>query len=548
MSDAALDALAKEFFEWILPMHPTLASWVGIHVYDHLLPDGSRKAVDRDIAKEKGALDALAAIDRSSLSLGRRIDYGSLRNAVRLALFQDEELRIWEARPQGGEDLGEALYPLFLRNFAPFPARVESLTGRLERAPAFLEETKDRVTAPTRIWTEIAAETAAQMPAFLDMIEAAVKGAVPSADAARFAEASARTKQALAEHTRWIQGDLLPKARAVVGVGPGKYRKMLRLREFGLTVDEILGIGRRYLRESKRELAALARRVRRGAAVSKANELVKSDHPKDWEGVRAYTAKVMEESRTFLVEKGLCTVPPNEVLHVIETPAFLRHLIPFAAYSGPARFDPVPEGFYMVTPYPDQPEMLREASYAGVRNTAVHEGYPGHHLQLTCANQNPSYARMLCQATETIEGWAHYCEDMMKEQGFTADPATKFVQMQDQIWRACRILVDIGIHMRTMTVDEAVDLLVKEAGMERPGAVAEVKRYTFTPTYPLSYLLGKHLIRKLRADVKRGLGKQYTDRFFHDTYLYAGSIPMKQMAELFARKIKELRRLRTRGL
>ena len=548
MSDAALDALAKEFFEWTLPTHPTLATWVGVHDYDHLLPDGSRKAVERDIAKEKAALDALAAIDRSSLSLGRRIDYGSLRNAVRLALFQDKELRIWEGRPQGGEDLGEALYPLFLRNFAPLPTRVESLTGRLERAPAFLEATKDRVTAPTRIWTEIAAETAAQMPAFLDLIEATVRGAVPSADAARFAEASARTKDALAEHARWIQEDLLPKARAVVGVGPSKYRKMLRLREFGLTVDEILGIGRRYLRESKRELASLARRVRRGASVTKANDLVKSDHPKDWEGARAYTAKVMEESRAILLEKGLCTVPPNEVLHVIETPSFLRHLIPFAAYSGPARFDPVPEGFYMVTPHPDRPEMLREASYAGVRNTAVHEGYPGHHLQLTCANQNPSYARMLCQATETIEGWAHYCEDMMKEQGFTADPATEFVQMQDQIWRACRILVDVGLHMRTMTVDEAVGLLVTEAGMERPGAMAEVKRYTFTPTYPLSYLLGKHLIRRLRTDVKRGLGKQYTDRFFHDTYLYAGSIPMKQMAELFGRKVKELRRLRAQGL
>ena len=151
-------------------------------------------------------------------------------------------------------------------------------------------------------------------------------------------------------------------------------------------------------------------------------------------------------------------------------------------------------------------------------------------------------------ATETVEGWAHYCEDMMKQSGFSADPKTKFVQITDQIWRACRIIIDIDLHTRKMGFDQAVDFLVRESGMERPGAVAEVKRYTYNPAYQLSYLLGKHLILQLRKAVKKGLGKQYSDRLFHDTFLYAGSLPMKYMLEVFDYKVKELRRLQKAGL
>jgi len=248
----------------------------------------------------------------------------------------------------------------------------------------------------------------------------------------------------------------------------------------------------------------------------------------------------MADAKAFIRQHDLATIPANEELTVIETPAYLRHVIPFAAYNSPARFESHKQGFYMVTPVEDKPEMLREHSYAGTRNTAVHEGYPGHHLQLTCASLNPSYARILADATETTEGWAHYCEDMMKQEGFSADPKTKFVQLLDQIWRACRILIDVDLHTGKMTFDEAVDLLVREAGMERPGAVAEVKRYTYNPAYQLSYLIGKHLIVELRNDVRKRLGKSFSDKLFHDTILYAGSLPMKYMREVFDHKVREL--------
>ncbi len=313
-------------------------------------------------------------------------------------------------------------------------------------------------------------------------------------------------------------------------------------------MDEIYAIGKRYLRESKRTLARLANEIKPGASIDEATEIVKSDHPPRFEGAIEYTAKAMADAKRFISDHDLATIPPNEELQVIETPSYLRHVIPFAAYNAPARFETRKQGFYMVTPVEDKPEMLREHSYAGTRNTAVHEGYPGHHLQLSCASLNPSYARIFGDAVETVEGWAHYCEDMMKEAGFSADSKTKFVQMTDQIWRACRIIIDVDLHGGRMGFDEAVDFLVRESGMERAGAVAEVKRYTYNPAYQLSYLIGKHLILQLRKDVKKGLAKKYSEKLFHDTILYAGSLPMKYIREIFAYKVKELRNLSKAGL
>ena len=549
MSYAEFDRLVKDFFDWYMEWDPLAATSLGVHRYDDRLPKGTIEAVEDETRRAKEALRALASFDRKSLSPGKRIDLDVARQALRLWVFQNEELRFWESRPSGAEDLGNGLFLLFMRNFAPLAERMASLTGRLERAPQYLREMKTRVRAPTRLWSEIGLESAQQAPGFLEIIQAAGREALPSADCARLDEAVAKTRESLQDQERWIWKELLPMASDRVGIGSTKFRRLLALRGLGLTVDEIYALGRRYLRESRRELERLARAIPGGGTVEHAKEAVKGDHPPDWKGVLEFTAKAMGDARTFIVEHNLATLPPNEILRVIETPSYLRHLLPYAAYNAPGHFDQVQEGLYMVTPYENKPEMLKESSYAGVRNTAVHEGYPGHHLQLSCANLNPSLARLLSfGAVETVEGWAHYCEAMMKENGFGDDPATRFAQMLDQLWRAARIIIDIDLHCGRMTFDEAVEFLVEECGFERPGAVAEVKRYSTTPAYPLSYLTGKHLILQLRKDVKKGLGRQYSDKFFHDTYLYAGSIPMKYMRRLFEYKVRELRRLRGKGL
>jgi len=544
MPDSDVGVFARDLLDWYAEFSPPFATQLGIHEYDHLLPDGTYAARITERRKVREFLRRLERIDPARLSPSRRIDYGVLRNALRLYAFYGEEFPTWRSFPDGPENAAEALFPLFMRDFAPLSKRLESITARLEATPRYVEDTKGRVKEPVKIWCEIGLESTEHVPGFYQGIEAAGREILPSADAGRLREAVAKATEAAAGYGRWIRKTLLPKAKPKFGLGATNFRKLVRLRELGLTVDEVYAIGKKYLRESKKELARLAGEIKPGATLEEAREIVKSDHPPDFDGAVAYTAQAMEDSKRFVLERRLASIPPNEELKVSETPEYLRHLIPFAAYNSPARFEPRQQGIYIVTTYPDKPEMLREFGYAHVRNTAIHEGYPGHHLQLTCANLNPSLARAFGHAVETIEGWAHYCEDMMKGAGFSADPATKFVQVTDQIWRACRILIDVDLHTGRMTFDEAVEFLVRESGMERRGAVAEVKRYTFNPGYQLSYLVGKHLIQQLKKDVKRGLGEDYSDRLFHDTFLYAGSLPMKYMRQVFDQKIRDLRKVR----
>jgi uncharacterized protein (DUF885 family) len=189
-------------------------------------------------------------------------------------------------------------------------------------------------------------------------------------------------------------------------------------------------------------------------------------------------------------------------------------------------------GTYIVTP-PATPEMMREHNRSSISNTSVHEAYPGHHLQLSAAITNPSLVRLFSGAPEFAEGWAFYCERMMKEAGFDDTPTGWYIVHTDAIWRATRIILDVQLHRGLIGFDDAVDRLVAETGFERPAALAEVKRYTSTPTYQLSYLFGRHMIEKLRADVQAREGRDFSVKRFHDTLLYGGTMPVSYARRLF---------------
>ena len=169
---------------------------------------------------------------------------------------------------------------------------------------------------------------------------------------------------------------------------------------------------------------------------------------------------------------------------------------------------------------------MREHNFASISNTSIHEAYPGHHLQLDSARRNPSLTRLMADAPEFVEGWGMYSELMMREQGFDADPRFRLIMHTDAIWRACRIILDVRMHRGEIGVDEATDFLVEQTSFERPNAHAEAQWYTYRPTYPLSYLLGRTLLLGLRADEQRRLGDDFSLKGFHDALLRNGSLPI----------------------
>jgi uncharacterized protein (DUF885 family) len=201
--------------------------------------------------------------------------------------------------------------------------------------------------------------------------------------------------------------------------------------------------------------------------------------------------------------------------------------MPFAAYIEPAVGDRPRRGIYLVTPSVDGDRgALREHSWASIVNASIHEAYPGHHQQHAAALSSASPSRLVARAPEFTEGWGMYCEQLMLEEGFEDTPARRIIVATDAIWRAARIILDIRLHRGEIGVGEAIEFLVEHTGFERPNAVAEVHRYTRTPTYNLSYLLGKVLLLRLREDERRRLGAAFSLRGFHDALIYSGSIPV----------------------
>jgi uncharacterized protein (DUF885 family) len=532
-ADARFDRTIDRWFRDHLAMRPETATYLGLHDSDDQLSPGGRDAIDEEIAFYRRTIDELSAIDAGELSADRALDRDLAVHQARLAHFWLTEYRTWAGSSGGAEHIGEALFPLFTRDFAPLPERLESIAARLEKAPELLKQTRDRVTEPVRIWTEIDIESTRQMPGFLDTILAAAgsEGADTSL-VVRLTRAADATKAALVDHEAWLRDDVLPRANGHWAAGPERFEEMLRLRELEATGDEILAVGEELLVSEKDAREALRREIDPTASAEEVADLVKDDHaPTFAEALNEYRES-MDGARAFVVANGLATPPDEDHLNVIETPSFIRHLIPFAAYYDPAKFDPTPVGTYIVTP-PSSPDMMREHNRASISNTSVHEAYPGHHLQLSAAITNPSLVRLFSGAPEFTEGWAFYCERMMKEAGFDDTPKGWYIVHTDAIWRATRIILDVKLHRGLIGFDEAVERLISETGFERPAAVAEVKRYTSTPTYQLSYLFGRHMIERLRDDVRRAQGADFDLRRFHDTLMYAGTMPVSYARRLF---------------
>ncbi len=239
----------------------------------------------------------------------------------------------------------------------------------------------------------------------------------------------------------------------------------------------------------------------------------------------------MEQSREYVIKSGFAVIPENESLLVKETPEVFQHLTPLAAYVPPGKFLKEQRGVYFVT-RTDSPEVMKDFNYTALFNKSIHECYPGHHLQHVCANLHPSAARIFTAGTEFVEGWAHYCEDYVATNGFPEDHRLHFTMNLELIWKACRIIIDVKLSSGDMTVEEAIAMLMKEASFTRPSATAEVHRYTYTPCYQLSYLLGKHMILQLRDELNARYGSHFTDKEFHNLILYSGGLPMNLMAQV----------------
>lgn len=535
------EELTQQMLKKFLEKNPDFATHLGLHdPYDYLLPDGSTERLRENLRMAEEWIKQLReTIIREELNVEHKTDWEVIEKAYELWEFDFFELKRHELNPDAFGMLGGLIFIMFTRNYAPLEKRIAAIAARIEKIPKFLEEFRSRFenSKPVKLWTEIAIETAQNMSGLFQFILASTEGKVPDQIYQRLTKAVQNLQPALKKHMEWLQG-LLQKSKEEWAIGREKFEKLLKLRELGLTSNEIYQLGLKYLKELKAEREKLAQQIAPGKSIEEVFKQIESHAPKTFEEALKFTRKTMEEARRFVQEKNIATVYPEDVLLVEETPAFLAPVIPFAALMMPAKFDKPQIGIYIVTRPKDPANLGKHLNYHSIRNTAVHEAFPGHFLQGAISNRG-SFIRLLAEGTETVEGWAHYCEELMREKGFITDLETRFIQINDMIWRAVRIIVDVKLSKGEMSFDEAVEMLVREAGLSKEAAVAEVRRYTQTPGYPLSYLLGKHLILNLKEEIKQKMGDKFDEKFFHDTIIANGYLPISMLRKIFQQKMSK---------
>ena len=439
------------------------------------------------------------------------------------------------AKAAGRQD--EILYGVYYlteREFAPLPARAHAAARRLLEVPRLLRQARSNLSDPAvipREWVVAALQQFQGGLAFLSHL-ARDFAARAGAAAPEFERACVEALRALQEFGDFLRGRVLGQARGSFAAGKNLFELLLRA-QHGIEpdTDALDEFGRRLMTDTEARLAEAARAIDARRPWQDMVGEWKADHPSEGRLVEEYGREV-KRARDFILARGLATLPDGESLRVVETPPFQRTVTPFAAYVAPAPFEEGREGILWVTP-PDagspaeaRARMLQDHMRPAIPATVAHEAYPGHHVQLSVACDIPSRVRRSCATPVLVEGWAFYCEELMAEQSYYEDARCRVLQLKDVLWRASRVVIDVGLHTRGMTVEQAAAVLAEVARLELPNARAEVLRYTRMPTQPMSYAVGRQAIFDLRETIKRRRGAAFDLKRFHDELLSYGSIPI----------------------
>jgi uncharacterized protein (DUF885 family) len=547
-ADRAFTDLVKLYLEDLFARQPTLATYLGAHEHDDRLEDYSRQAVAGAAAAARGFRERVAAIDASALSASSQLDREQLLRSIDSRLLTLEVIRPWATDPDRySSGLTNTAYIMIKRRFAPPDRRLRDLIAREKAMPAALAEARKNLDNPPRVYTEIAIEQLDGNRAFFETAVASAFPEVPDAGLlAEFKAANAAVVAALNEYKKWLQDDLLPRSRGGFAIGEETYRRKRAADEMiEAPLDRLLAIAEGDLRKNQAAFADTARRIDPVKTVRDVLSSLEANHPPSEQLLKTTQAELDALAR-FMTEKRIITIPKAPPARVEETPPFLRATTS-ASMDIPGPFETVAtEAYYNMTlPDPrasarEKEEFMRQWYYAMISNVSVHEVWPGHYLQFLYARSFPSDVRKVLGSASNSEGWAHYCEQMVIDEGFHADdPRYRLAQIQDALLRNARFVVGIRMHTRGMTVAEAEEFFVKEAYQPRPVARSESKRGTSDATYGY-YTMGKLMILKLRDDYKARQGTGYSLQEFHDTFIGLGPLALPLIRKAMLGEVGEL--------
>ncbi len=531
--------LVDSFFDDFYALNPTQATAAGFHQHDSELEDYSRKGIENQIALANKYLTRLDAFDTKSLSSEERQDYQLLVNDLKAALLELQNIRRWEKNPDHySSGLTQSAFVIMSRKFAPPEQRLRSLIDRENKMPAFLAAGKENLKNPPHIYTEVAIQ---QLPGIVGFFQKDVPEAFTDVKdqklLAEFHNSNAAVIAALHDYEKFLKQTLLPVSNGDFRIGTENYQKKLLYDEMvDIPIDRLLQIGYDDLHRNQEVFKRVAAQVDPKKSAEQVREELQADHPQPDQLLQTFKDD-LNGIRQFIMDKHIVTIPSPVPPIVEETPPFARALT-FASMDTPGPYEKVAkEAFFNVTLPEKDWTKERTESFMGQFNrstmisVAVHEVYPGHYVQFLWVPAAPSKIRKLLGCGSNAEGWAHYTEQMMLDEGYgNGDLKLRLGQIQDALLRDARYIVGISMHTGKMSFDEAIQFFQKEGYQPQSVAEVETKRGTSDPTY-LVYTLGKLEITKLRDDYRQKMGNSFSLQEFHDAFLKQGFPPVKIVRE-----------------
>jgi uncharacterized protein (DUF885 family) len=550
--DGEYEAVAEEYIKGYLGAHPLEGTALGLHEYDGKITDYSRLALDAELSRLRRFDDRLAKFDPGKLSPRQSIDLRILQAAVKKDLFEMQDMSVFERNPMVYARAADVnIY--IKRNFAPLEDRVRSLVAIESQIPNILIAARTNLNEVVpRPYVELAIQIAKGSAEFLkkDLVTA-IGNLKDEQLRGAFHEANRKGANALNDYAAWLEREKLPKASMDFALGEEKFGRFLAQTELvDLPPQKILEIGLEQLKAEQAAFAEAAKKIDPNKSPIEVFKQIQTEHPTP-QNLIPDVAKDLDKIRKYVVNQHLVSVPSEVRAKVKETPQYLR-ATSFASMDTPGPFEKrASEAYYYVTPAEnDWPEKQKEEwltafNYYTSDVVSIHEAYPGHYVQLLHLNTSPANkVEKIFASYAFVEGWAHYCEKMMLDEGYGSSTnstpseddvkrAAKYrmAQADEALLRLCRLCVSIKMHTQKMSLDEATKFFQENCYYEEKPARQEAMRGTFDPGF-LNYALGKLQILKLRDDYKAQQGDDFSLQKFHNELLNHGMPQFRLLREI----------------
>ena len=538
--------LTEQYFHDVyFKFSPTAGTSAGLHEYDTQLEDYSAAGVQKNIAALHDFEKKFMAIDPKALDAEPAADYQILLNSIHANLLQLEVIRGWEKNPDNySSGVTGSIFTIMERPYAPVNMRLRAAIEREKQIPQVLVEARKNLKNPPHIYTEIALQQIDGLVSFFQSDVPTAFADATDADAkAEFAKTNAAVIAELKSYGEWMKSDLLPRSNGDFRYGADTYSKALAYNEMvDIPLDHLLQIGIDDLHKNQAEFARVAREIDPTKTPQQELAELATMHPAPDKLLQTFHDR-FDSELGFIRSHHIITVPSDVQPVLEETPPFMRATTQ-ASMDPPGAFETHSTKAYFNVTLPDPKwdaaktnEYMAAFNTGTIVSTSVHEAYPGHYVQFLWQSQFPSNIRKLIGANTNIEGWAHYCEQMMLDEGYgkvvakdeREEKLIRLGQLQDALLRDARFVVAIRMHTGVggpLTIEQAEDFFVKEGYQARPIAEVETKRGTADALY-LYYTLGKLEIMKLREDVKKKQGAAFNLQHFHDDFMHQGFAPIK---------------------